>query len=430
MNDNGFFRRSIKRLERAASYIDIDPDVIEKLRHPKACLQVSVPIRLDNGELKIFQGFRVHYETARGPGKGGIRYHPLVNMEEVQALALLMSLKCAVAGLPFGGSKGGINVSATDLNPRELERLTRTYIELIADFIGPERDIPGPDLYTTPRIMSWMMDEYSRIVRQHSPAIITGKPIPLNGSQGRDTATGRGAYYCIKEIEKKRNWSAKNMTVAIQGFGNAAQPVAELLYQDGYKIVAVSESKGGIYMQDGINIPELMHKKKQMKSIHDVYCKKSVCELQGGKSISNEELLTLDVDILIPAAIEDQITKENAGEIKANMIVEIANGPITFEADNILHEKDILIIPDILANVGGVIVSYFEWIQNKSGDYWDLDTIHKRLKDKITKEFNTIYQLTKKHNTDMRNAAHIHALTRYYEALACEDSYLDISQKD
>ncbi|WP_133130267.1 Glu/Leu/Phe/Val family dehydrogenase [Legionella yabuuchiae] len=427
-NHNSFFIRSMKWLERAASYIDIDADAIEKLKHPKSCLQVSIPIRLDNGELKVFQGFRVHYEHARGPGKGGIRYHPDVSMNEVAALAFLMTMKCAIAGIPFGGSKGAIKVSAKELNPRELERLSRRYIEVMADFIGPDKDILAPDLYTSPRIMSWMMDEYSTIVRQFSPAVVTGKPIPLNGSQGRDTATGRGAYYCIKELEKERKWSPENISVAIQGFGNAAQPVAELLYQDGYKIVAVSDSKGGIYKPDGIRVPDLVQKKKQMESVHDLYCKKSVCELgENTSSISNEELLTLDVDLLIPAAIQDQITESNANQIQADVIIEVANGPITSEADEILTKKDILIIPDILANCGGVIVSYFEWTQNKSGYYWDLETVHQRLKSKITQEFKAVNELKSKHDTSWRNAAHIHALTRYYEAISCEDSYLDIS---
>ncbi len=408
-NTHSFFNRSMKWLERAARYLKMDKDAIEKLKHPKSCLKISIPIRMDNGELKIFEGFRVHYEHARGPGKGGIRFHPNVSMNEVTALAFLMTMKCAITGLPFGGSKGAIKVSAKDLTPRELERLSRRYIEMMADFIGPDKDILAPDLYTTPRIMSWMMDEYSTISRKFCPGIVTGKPIPLNGSQGRDTATGRGAYYCIKELEKKRKYSSKKIKVAIQGFGNAAQPVAELLYQDGYKIVAVSDSEGGIYKPDGIKIPDLVQKKKQMESIHDLYCKKSVCELEGNtSSISNEELLTLDVDILIPAAIQDQITSKNADQIQADVIVEIANGPITMEADEILNKKNIMIIPDILANSGGVIVSYFEWTQNKSGYYWDLDTVHEQLKYRITQEFNNVYELKNKYKIDLRSAAYIH----------------------
>lgn len=430
MNHHSFFTRSIARIKHAASYINIDKDALEKLKHPQACLQVSIPMRMDNGELKIFQGFRVHYENVRGPGKGGIRYHPSVNMEEVQALALLMTLKCAVAGLPFGGSKGGINVSAKELNPRELERLSRKYIELIADFIGPDRDIPAPDLYTTPRIISWMMDEYTTITRQYCPAVITGKPIALNGSEGRENATGRGTYYCIKELAKIKNWEPKNMTVAIQGFGNAAQSVAELLYHDGYNMVAISDSGGGIYQADGIDIIELIHQKKKLTSVHDVYCKNSVCDFHDTSSISNDELLTLDVDILIPAAIEDQITVDNAPDIKADVIVEVANGPTTLDADDILTKKDILVVPDILANAGGVIVSYFEWTQNKSGYYWSLDKVHQQLHERISREFNCIYQLMNEHNTDMRTAAHIHALSRYYQSLVCMDSYLDISQTD
>ncbi len=422
------FKETIARLDHAASFLDIDADAIEKLKHSNACLVVNIPLRMDNGELKIFEGFRVQHENSRGPCKGGVRYHPSVNLEEVQGLAFLMSIKCAIANLPFGGGKGGINVHPKDLTPRELERLTRQFIELIADFIGPDRDILAPDLYTTPRIMSWIMDEYSTIVRHACPAIVTGKPIPLNGSQGRDTATGRGAYCCIKEIEKKRGWSPENIRVAIQGFGNAAQPVAKLLSEDGYKIVAVSDSKGGIYNPKGLNIDDLIQKKKQKESVHEVYCKKSVCELEDISRISNEDLLTLDVDLLIPAAIEDQITKDNADQIKAKVIVEVANGPTTREADKILNQKNILVVPDVLANAGGVIVSYFEWTQNKSGYYWSLETIHQDLECTIRSECRNVCQIMDEHDTDMRNAAYIHALNRYYEAIACQDSYMDISQ--
>lgn len=429
-NHHSFYTRSIARLERAASSTNMDKDAIAKLKQANECLQVSIPIRLDNGELKIFTGFRVHYENARGPYKGGIRYHPSVHLDEVEALAFLMSMKCAVAGLPFGGAKGGINVSAKDLTPRELERLSRKYIERLADFIGPDKDILAPDLYTTPRIMSWMQDEYEIITRHAAPAVITGKPVPLNGSLGRDKATGRGAYYCIKEIERRKNWSPQKKTVAIQGFGNAAQPVAELLYQDGYKIIAVSDSGGGIHNPEGLDIPDLITKKKKLDSIHDVYCKESVCELKDTTTISNEDLLQLEVDLLIPAAIEDQITKKNANHIKANVIIEVANGPITLEADDILNNAKKLVVPDILANIGGVIVSYFEWTQNKTGYYWTLETIHERLQAIISREFDNVWTIRKQHETDLRNAAYIHAINRYYEAIACKDSYLDISPDD
>jgi glutamate dehydrogenase (NADP+) len=417
---NNIYTEALSRLDKASSYAAIDSEAVEKLKHPKACIEISLPIRMDDGNLKIFTGYRVHYNDVRGPTKGGIRYHPGVNLDEMKTLAFWMTVKCAVVGIPFGGAKGGIVVDPKQLSRMELERLSRKYIELIADFIGPDIDIPAPDVYTNAMIMGWMMDEYSIIVRHSSPAVITGKPIPLGGSQGREDATGRGAFYCIKELEKKRNWQPPNMRVAIQGFGNAGQNIAELLYQDGYKIVAVSDSKGGIYRSEGFDVPSIIHAKNSSKQIQAVYCEGSVCQLIDAKNITNEELLELDVDILIPAAIENQITGENAARIKAPVIVEIANGPTTTEADSILKEKDTLIVPDILANAGGVTVSYFEWVQNKSGYYWGLAEIHSRLHEIMSREFDNIYQLTEKYSTDMRTAAYIHALDRQAAAVVAQ----------
>jgi glutamate dehydrogenase (NADP+) len=417
---NNIYKDALSQLDKAASYANIDAEAVEKLRLPKASLEVSIPVRMDNGSLKIFTGYRVHHNDTRGPAKGGIRFHPDVSLDEVKSLAFWMTIKCAVVGIPFGGGKGGVIVDPKQLSRLELERLSRGYIGCIADFIGPDMDIPAPDVYTNSMIMGWMMDEYSKIVRQATPAVITGKPIPLGGSQGRDDATGRGAYYCIKELEKKHNWNPREKRVAIQGFGNGGQHVANLLHKDGYKIVAISDSKGGIYRSEGFDVPSIIHIKNSSKQIQAVYCEGSVCQLVEAKTITNQELLELDVDILIPSALENQITKDNAANIKASLIVEVANGPITSEASEILHKKGMVTIPDILANAGGVTVSYFEWVQNKSCYYWSLEEIHQRLQSIMSRAFNNVYELAEKHKTDMRTAAYIHALNRYADAVVSQ----------
>lgn len=422
------FNEALARLDKAFEYADIDAEAVKKLKYPKAIVEVSLPVRMDDGSLEIFTGYRVHHNDARGPTKGGIRFHPDVSLDEVKALAFWMTMKCAVVGIPYGGAKGGVIVDPKKLSRLELERLSRCYIDQIADFIGPDRDIPAPDVYTNAMIMGWMMDEYSTIMRQYTPGVITGKPIPLGGSQGRDDATGRGGYYCIKELEKIRNWEPKKIRVAIQGFGNAGQHVAKLLHDDGYKIVAVSDSHGGIYRPEGFDVPSLIHIKNSTKKIQAVYCEGSVCEMVDAKVITNEELLELDVDILVPAALENQITRTNANRIQAKVILELANGPTKIEADALLAKNNILVIPDILANAGGVTVSYFEWVQNKSGFYWDLPTIHHRLHEIMSREFMNVYQLMQSHNVDMRTAAYVHALNRHVEAIVAQGTHAYFSK--
>ncbi|STX51044.1 leucine dehydrogenase [Legionella busanensis] len=420
MKKDTLYTEALSRLDTAATFAKLDPEAVEKLKHAKACLEVSIPVRMDDGRLKIFKGYRVHHNDIRGPTKGGIRFHPNVSLAEVKTLAFWMTIKCAVVGIPFGGAKGGVIVQPKQLSRLELERLSRSYITSIADFIGPNLDIPAPDVYTNAMIMGWMMDEYSKIVRQVTPAVITGKPLPLGGSQGREEATGRGAYFCIKELEKINKWRPKKMRVAIQGFGNAGQSIAHLLYQDGYNIVAVSDSKGGIYRQQGFDIPSIIHAKNNFKQLQAVYCDDSVCQMVKADNITNEELLELDIDILIPAALENQITRENAEKIKAPIIVEVANGPTTAEADLILKAKNCLIVPDILANAGGVTVSYFEWVQNRSGYYWSQEKVYKHLHDIMAKEFTHVYNLFTSHPIDMRTAAYIHALNRHAEAVIAQ----------
>jgi len=410
--EDGIFQDAIKRLDSAFPYADIDEEPLEKLKHPKATLEVSIPVRMDDGRLQIFDGYRVQHDNTRGPTKGGIRYHPDVNMDEVKALAFWMTLKCAVAGLPFGGAKGGITVDAKTLSHMELERLSRSFIQQIADFIGPGIDVPGPDMYTNEMIMGWMMDEYSKIKRQHTPAVITGKPIPLGGSLGRADATGRGAYYCIKQIENINKWNPRDIRVAVQGFGNVAQSVALLLYNDGYKVVAVSDSQGGIFNEQGLDIPRVICGKNETKALNTAYCKGSVAHFMNNGAITNQELLELDVDLLVPAALQNQIHAHNAERIKAPYIVEGANVPTTSEADSILNSRGKFVAPDILANAGGVTVSYFEWVQNRSGISWTLEEVHTRLRTIMDTEFHNVYRLAERRGIDMRCAAYAHGLNR------------------
>ena len=420
IQDTNIFEDAIGRLDRAFQYAEIDQEAVERLKHPKQILEVSIPVRMDDGSLRVFTGFRVRHDDTRGPTKGGIRYHPAVSLAEVKALAFWMTFKCAVAGLPFGGGKGGVIVNPKELSRMELERLTRGFIEQIADFIGPETDIPAPDVYTNAMIMGWMMDEYSKIHRRRTPAVITGKPIPLGGSLGRDDATGRGAYHCIKELEQKRGWKPEEIRVAVQGFGNAGQHVARLLHADGYRVLAISDSRGGIYNSDGFDVPSLIHVKNESRKLMAVYCEESVCEVVEADTITNEQLLELDVDLLIPAALENQITNDNADRIQAPVIVEVANGPITGDADQILNRKGKLVVPDILANAGGVTVSYFEWVQNKGGYYWTVDEVHSRLHEIMSREFNAVYDFMEQKEIDMRTAAYAIALNRIGEAIASQ----------
>ncbi len=424
------FEDAIKRLDDAFRYANIDEEALELLKHPKIIIQVAVPVRMDDGTLRVFDGYRVRHDDTRGPGKGGIRFHPQVNLSEVKALAFWMTCKCAVVGIPYGGAKGGVIVNPKELSRLELERLSRGFIREIADFIGPEKDVPAPDVYTNAMIMGWMMDEYSDIVRQRTPAVITGKPIPLGGSLGRDDATGRGAYYCLKELEIKRGWNPSDIRIAVQGFGNAGQHVARLLHDDGYKVVAVSDSRGGIYSEEGFDIPSLIKIKNESLHLKAVYCHESVCEAVNAESVTNEALLELDVDILIPAALENQITVENADRIKAPVIVEVANGPTTSGADQILKSKNTLIIPDILANAGGVTVSYFEWVQNKAGYYWSVEEVHSKLQTIMSREFNAVYDLMGKHGIDMRTAGYAHALTRIGAAIAAQGTKSYFTEKN
>ncbi len=414
---NGLLADASTRLERALKYVSISDDASERLKHPKTSLIVSIPVRMDDGSLRIFQGYRVRYDDTRGPGKGGVRYHPNVTMDEVQSLAFWMTFKCALLNLPFGGAKGGITLNPKELSKQELERLSRGYIEAIADFIGPDIDILAPDVYTNEMIMGWMMDQYSIIQRKISPGVVTGKPQTMGGSQGRDTATGTGAYYVMQCILPKFELIPENTTIAVQGFGKAGAVVAELLAKAGYKVVAVSDSKGGIYTEKGLDILSIRNYKKEHRGITAIYCEDTVCDIGEHENITNEQLLALDVDILIPAALENQITEENANNVQAKFIFEVANGPITSGADTILDQKGIYVFPDILVNAGGVTVSYFEWVQNRSGLYWTRTEVNERMKDKMMSEAEQVWSIAQQEVISMRTAAYIHALNRLGDAL-------------
>ena len=403
------YQRSLERVLAAARHSRIGPEPIERLRAPRTILEVQIPVRMDDGSLRIFRGYRVQHDDSRGPFKGGIRFHPQVDLAEVKALALWMTLKCAVVDIPFGGAKGGVEVDPHQLRPGELERLSRGFIRAIADLIGPDRDVPAPDVYTNSKTMDWMADEYATITRRQQPAVITGKPVGRGGSKGRDDATGRGGYYCLKEIEALRKWAPNKTTVAVQGFGNAGQHIARLLHADGYRVVAISDSRGGIRCQDRIDIPvAIQHKNKQG----------TLPDLPGSQRVANDELLTLDVDVLVPAALEDQIHAGNAKEVRAKVLIELANGPTTAEADQILHQRGALLVPDVLANAGGVTVSWFEWLQNRAGRYWTEAEVHDGLRKVMQQQFHEVHARMQKQGIDMRTASYALALDRLGDALS------------
>ncbi len=407
------FTDALTRLDKAAKHVDVSNETLELLKNPYRAIQVAIPIKKDDGTQKIFTGFRVQHNLLRGPAKGGIRFHPSVSLDECMALSFWMTCKCAALNIPLGGGKGGIIVNPKELSRLELERLSRGYIRQLADVLGPDVDIPAPDVYTNEQIMAWMMDEYSTIVRKSCPAVITGKPLAIGGCQGRAAATGQGAYFCVKTLDQKFDWGGSgHKTVAIQGFGNAGQSLAASLFRDGYQIVAISDSKGAVYSEGGLDIPRLIEWKGGFNSLVDFPSQKG----HRLKRLSNGELLTLDVSLLVPAALEKVITKDNAADIKARTILELANGPITSEADEILNARDIHIVPDILSNAGGVVVSYFEWIQNRQGEYWTEETVKSKLKEKITEELEQIYMLKHQLNVDVRTATYAYALLRLDQA--------------
>ncbi len=397
------FENALTQLEKAAKIMNLDKNIYEILKQPDRVLLVSIPVKMDSGELKVFTGFRSQYNNALGPYKGGIRYHENVSLDEVQALSFWMMVKCATVNIPMGGGKGGVIVDSKKLSIGELERLSRGYIQKIWREIGSDKDVPAPDMYTTPQIMGWMRDEYEKLLGHADPGVITGKAIVDGGSEGRETATAQGGVYVVRELMKKLNLQPSETKVAIQGIGNVGGFMAKLLSADGFKIVALSDSKGGIYNENGLDLDTVfVHKEKTG----------SLAGMEGTQNVSNAQLLELPVDILVPSAMENQITAENVANIKAKVVVEMANGPTTPEADEKLAERGIIVVPDVLANAGGVTVSCFEWEQNVKNLKWSAAEVFAKLEPMMVAAFNEVWETKEKNNVSMRTAAFVKAIER------------------
>lgn len=401
------FEIAQQQFTNAADILRLDEGIRKKLRTPERCLIVAVPTKMDDGRLEVFIGYRVQHNTTRGPSKGGIRYHPNVTLDEVKALASWMTWKCATVGIPYGGAKGGITCNPKEMSQGELERMTRRYASEISIIIGPEKDIPAPDVYTNAQTMAWIMDTYSMNKGYAVPGVVTGKPLALGGSLGRHEATAQGCVYVIEEAAKKLGIDLKSATAVVQGYGNAGSIAAYLLYDLGVKIIAVSDSRGGIHNPKGIDPRKVLEFKEKNGS---------VVGFPGCDPISNEAILTLKCDILVPAALENCITLKNAEKISARLVAEAANGPTTPGADDILFDRNIVVLPDILANAGGVTVSYFEWVQNVQELYWEIDDVNSRLKKVMTRSFNDVYSIYKDKKINMRKAAYVLAVGRVAEA--------------
>lgn len=403
------FESTLTQVDRVAKLINLNKDVLKILHRPERCFCFFIPIEMDEGNLKIFKGYRVQYNSVRGPYKGGIRFHPEVNVNEVRSLALWMAIKCAVVDIPFGGGKGGIEVDPKSLSASELERLSRGFIRKTYDFIGPDRDIPAPDVGTNALIMDWMADEYSKITGDKSGAVITGKSIENGGSLGRESATGQGGFYVLERLKDKLGQKPQELNVIIQGYGNVGYHIAKLLNEAGYLLKGVSDSRGGIIKESGTLNPEEVLKHKQATG--------SVIDFPGARTVTNNELLQVPCDILIPAALGDVINKSNASQIQAKIILELANGPVSPEAEIVLFNKGIKIVPDVLANAGGVTVSYFEWLQNKRGEQWAEEVVLKKLKPIVEQACDNVFGASEKHGADLRTGAYMVALERIGKAM-------------
>jgi len=402
-NEENPFEAMMQRFDRAAELLKLDPGLYKILRHPEKQIVTSVPVVMDNGEIEVFQGYRVLYNTSRGPAKGGIRFDMGVSLDEVTALAAWMTWKCAVVDVPFGGAKGGVICDPFRMSPSELERLTRRYTASLLETLGPDSDVPAPDVNTNERVMAWIMDTYSMHKRHTVNAVVTGKPIAMGGSLGRREATGRGVMLVVKEALRKLGMPLHGTRVAVQGFGNVGSVAARLLEKEGLTIVAISDKTGGIYNPNGIFIDEAIDYVKNNRFLEGY---------PGGEPVTNEELLELDVDVLVPAALENVITRKNASRIKARIVAEGANGPTTAPADAILDDNGVFVIPDILANAGGVTVSYFEWVQNREGYYWTEDVVNGRLRDVMIRSFDDVYRFSEQHGVNMRTAAYMLSIDR------------------
>lgn len=393
-------------IRRALEKLGYSEEVYELLKEPLRMLTVKIPVRMDDGSVKVFTGYRAQHNDAVGPTKGGIRFHPDVTEKEVKALSIWMSLKCGIVDLPYGGGKGGIVCDPRTMSFRELERLSRGYVRAVSQIVGPTKDIPAPDVFTNSQIMAWMMDEYSKIDEFNSPGFITGKPLVLGGSHGRESATAKGVTICIREAAKKRGIDLKGARVVVQGFGNAGSYLSKFLSDAGAKVVGISDVYGGLYDPDGLDIDYLLDRRDSFGTVTNLF----------KDTITNKELLELECDILVPAAVENQITEENAPNIKADIVVEAANGPTTLKATEILTERGVLIVPDVLASAGGVTVSYFEWVQNNQGFYWSEEEIEKKLEAVMVKAFNNVYETAETRGVDMRLAAYMVGVRKMAEA--------------
>ena len=393
-------------IQLALEKLGYSEEVYELLKEPVRMLTVKIPVRMDDGKIKVFTGYRAQHNDAVGPTKGGIRFHPHVTEKEVKALSIWMSLKCGIVDLPYGGGKGGIICDPRDMSFRELERLSRGYVRAISQIVGPTKDIPAPDVFTNSQIMAWMMDEYSRIDEFNSPGFITGKPLVLGGSHGRETATAKGVTICIREAAKKKGIDLVGARVVVQGFGNAGSFLAKFMHDAGAKVIGISDAYGGLHDPNGLDIDYLLDRRDSFGTVTKLF----------NNTISNKELLELDCDILVPAAIENQITEENAGNIRASIVVEAANGPTTLGATKILTERDILLVPDVLASSGGVTVSYFEWVQNNQGYYWTEEEVEEKLEKILVASFNNVYEASQTRRVDMRLAAYMVGVRKMAEA--------------
>ncbi len=427
MEHANLFEDARSHLEEVFAAIEVPGDARERLMQPNLSLQVSVPVRMDDGSLKVFPGWRVQYNTTLGPAKGGIRFHPDVSQAEVTTLSFWMAVKCAVVDLPYGGGKGGVKVDPKQLSKLELERLARSYIRAIADVVGPERDIPAPDVNTNATVMGWMADEFDHLARGKVPAAITGKPPALGGSLGRVAATGRGALHVLDLWAAREQRKPEQTTVAIQGFGNAAYHFARLANAQGYRIVAVSDSKGAIYSREGLDPDAIMEQKNRNKRLHDmVYCDDSVCIAEDVEKMERDDLLTLEVDVLALAALENQVHEDNVDQLRCGAVLEIANGPVTGHADARLEERGVPVLPDVLANTGGVIVSYYEWVQNRSGERWAEEEINERLAKRLKAQSDLVFERAERDGVSYRKAAYRQGIERIARAIQlrgqCQDS--------
>ena len=414
MDNNNPFEIAMQNFDTAADKLGLEENMRNRIKHPARAMIVSVPVRMDDGNIRRFEGYRVQHSTMRGPAKGGVRYHPQVNLDEVKALATWMTWKCAIVGIPYGGGKGGISCNPKEMSPAELERMTRRYIIEIMPIIGPEKDIPAPDVYTNSQTMAWMMDTFSMNIGYAVPGIVTGKPLEIGGSLGRESATARGTVYTAESAAKYIGLDLSKATCAVQGFGNAGSIAAKLISELGTKVIAVSDSQGGIFSSNGLDPNAVIKHKKETGS---------VLGFVGSEDITNEELLIIDCDVLIPAALENSITEKNAADVKAKIIAEAANGPTTPEADKILEEKNVFIIPDILANAGGVTVSYFEWVQNVQHLFWKEEEINERLKTVMDRAFASVVEYKEKYKVYMRIAANMLGINRVADAAKVRGLY-------